>query len=282
MAVREILDEASARTSGQLSLVLVGLLLFSYLAWSLTSYRRLSHIPGPPVAAWTSWWWFFKSLGAQGHTVLADVSIRYGKKSVPQSWPNLLSLATGSFARIMPNTVVTDDMDLYRKMNAIKGSSYTKAAWYAAFKLDAERENLFTERNEERHTRVRQQLSPGYSGKDNRNLESSVDELMMETVLLIQRKYLSYGSEFRRMDFAAIAQQLTLDVITYLALGKPFGYIAEDTDKYDYIKSIEDNFPIMNAFATVPLLSDVMRIPAIQNTLIPSASDKVGLGKAKA
>ena len=63
----------------------------------------------------------------------------------------------------MPNTVVTDDADLIRKMNANKGSSYTKGAWYAAFKLDAERENLFTERNEERHARVRQQLAPGVS-----------------------------------------------------------------------------------------------------------------------
>ena len=63
----------------------------------------------------------------------------------------------------MPNTVVTDDADLYRKMNAMKGSSYTRGAWYAAFKMDAERENLFTERNEERHARVRQQLAPGVS-----------------------------------------------------------------------------------------------------------------------
>lgn len=104
----------------------------------------------------------------------------------------------------------------------------------------------------------------------------------METVHLIQRKYLSHGSQFRPMDFAAIAQQITLDVITYLALGRPFGYIAEDTDKYEYIKSIEDNFPLMNVFATLPVLSDIMRIPTVQNTFIPSAKDNTGLGKAKA
>ena len=72
----------------------------------------------------------------------------------------------GSLARIMPNTLVTDDAELFRKMNALKGSSYTKSAWYAAFKLDADRENLFTERNEERHARVRQQLAPGVSSSD--------------------------------------------------------------------------------------------------------------------
>ena len=104
----------------------------------------------------------------------------------------------------------------------------------------------------------------------------------METVRLIQRKYLSVGSQVRRMDFAAIAQQLTLDVITYLALGEPFGYIRDDEDKYEYIKSIEDNFPLMNIFATIPVLSDIMRIPTIQNSLIPTTKDKTGLGKTKA
>ena len=121
-----------------------------------------------------------------------------------------------------------------------------------------------------------------YSGKDNRNLEPSIDEIVTETVRLIQRKYLTVGSQMRRMDFAAIAQQITLDVITYLALGQPFGYIADDEDKYEYIKSIEDNFPLMNVFATLPVLSDIMRIPTIQNSLIPTTKDKTGLGKTKA
>lgn len=104
----------------------------------------------------------------------------------------------------------------------------------------------------------------------------------METVRLIQRKYLSIGSQVRPMDFATIAQQVTLDIITYLALGKPFGYVSEDTDKYGYIKSIEDNFPLMNVFATLPVLSNIMRIPTVQNSFIPTTKDKTGLGKTKA
>jgi cytochrome P450 len=267
MAFRELLNEASDRTSGHLTLILLSLSFLAFLVWSLISHRRLAHIPGPPIAAWTSWWWFFKATSTRGHEVLAEISIKYG-----------------SLARIMPNTVLTDDLQFYRKMNSAskESSSYTKGPWYAAFKLDAERENLFTERNEERHARVRQQLAPGYSGKDNQDLEPSIDELIMETVRLIQRKYLSHGSEYRPMDFAAIAQQLTLDVITYLGLGKPFGFISEDEDKYGYIKSMEDNFPLMNVFATIPVLSDIMRVPTVQNNLIPSTKDKTGIGKAKA
>jgi len=104
----------------------------------------------------------------------------------------------------------------------------------------------------------------------------------MQVVHLIQRKYLTVRSQIRPMDFAEIAQFFTLDVITFLSLGQPFGFISDDTDKYEYVKSIEDNFPIMNVFSAVPLLSSIMRIPTVQNNLIPTVKDKTGLGKAKA
>jgi hypothetical protein len=84
------------------------------------------------------------------------------------------------------------------------------------------------------------------------------------------------------MDFAQIAQYLTLDVITSLSLGQPFGWVAEDKDMYDYVKTIEDNFPIMNVFSAVPLLSAIMRIPAVQKAAIPGVKDRVGMGKVKA
>lgn len=104
----------------------------------------------------------------------------------------------------------------------------------------------------------------------------------MALVHLIQRKYLTVGSKVKPMDFAEIAQFLTLDVITFLSLGEPFGFISEDTDKYGYVKAIEDNFPVMNIFSAVPILSAIMRIPTVQNNLIPTVKDKTGLGKAKA
>jgi hypothetical protein len=84
------------------------------------------------------------------------------------------------------------------------------------------------------------------------------------------------------MDFAQIAQFLALDVITCLSLGQPFGWITEDKDMYEYVKTIEDNLPIMNVFSVVPLLSTIMRIPAVQKAAIPGVKDRVGMGKFKA
>lgn len=263
MALTEIFDQLL--TTNGLCAVLVGAWLLWYILTSIHSYWRLRHIPGPPLAAFTSWWWIHAAVSGKGHLALADACSRYG-----------------SIARISPNTVVTSDADLIRKMNAYRGSTYTRGKWYKAFKMDAERENLFTELNEQKHFEMRNRLSPGYSGRDNPELEPEIDQIVMELVHLIQRKYLSVQSSLKPMDFAQIAQYLTLDVITYLSLGEPFGFISEDTDKYEYVKSIEDNFPVMNVFSAVPLLSAIMRIPTVQNNLIPTVKDKTGLGKAKA
>jgi len=99
---------------------------------------------------------------------------------------------------------------------------------------------------------------------------------------LIRKKYLTLGSVLKPMDFAKIAQFLTLDVITCLSLGQPFGWITEDKDMYEYIKTMEENLPVMNIFSAIPLLSAIMRIPAVQKAAIPGVKDRVGMGKVKA
>jgi cytochrome P450 len=101
---------------------------------------------------------------------------------------------------------------------------------------------------------------------------------------LIKHKYNSTGSTFRPMDFAQVIQYFTLDVITSLGLGQPFGYITdgEDVDKYDYVKTMEANFPIMNFCSAVPFLATIMQIPSVQRNSIPTVKDRVGMGKVKA
>lgn len=84
------------------------------------------------------------------------------------------------------------------------------------------------------------------------------------------------------MDISQIVTYFTLDVITFLSLGEPFGFVTEDNDKYEYVKSLEESMPVLNLFSAVPILASIMRIPALQNNLIPTTKDKTGLGKVKA
>lgn len=104
----------------------------------------------------------------------------------------------------------------------------------------------------------------------------------MDVVHLIQRKYLTVRSQLKPLDFAKIAQFLTLDVITFLSAGEPLGFVSDDEDKYEYVKSFYEAFPFMNIFASVPILCAITTYPPIQNGLIPTEKDQKGLGRAKA
>lgn len=111
-----------------------------------------------------------------------------------------------------------------------------------------------------------------------------MDKVLWALFDLIKQKYNSVGSAVRPMDFARVIQYFTLDVITSLGLGHPFGFITdgEDVDKFDYVKTQEENFPIMNFFSAVPILARIITIPAVQRMAIPTVKDRVGMGKVKA
>ena len=72
-----------------------------------------------------------------------------------------LTTGLGSIARIGPDTVFTCDEDLFRKMNANRGSTYTKGICYKAFKFDADQENLFSQIDEEKHMNPRNRVAAG-------------------------------------------------------------------------------------------------------------------------
>ncbi|KAK5082769.1 hypothetical protein LTR05_006649 [Lithohypha guttulata] len=258
--VSSILENVSPRTAAA---VLVLLTIVFRIVSYVSSYRRLSHIPGPPLAAWTNLWWVRAATSRKGHLYLYEALEKYGP-----------------LVRIAPNILVTSDTDLVRKVNAVR-SPYRKSDWYKAFRFDADRENAFSETNKDNHARLKSKLTPGYSGKENPNLEPDMDKVILTFVDLIKSKYVSKTGSLKPVDIGQKIQFLTLDIITCLASGRPFGWL-EDEDKYEYIATMEANFPAMNFMSAVPVLSRLMRAPAFQRMTLPTVKDRVGMGKVKA
>ena len=95
---------------------------------------------------------------------------------------------------------------------------------------------------------------------------------------LINTKYVSSSSVYRPVDFARKAQYFTLDVISSIAFGDPFGYLAADDDLYGYIKTTEDTIPIMIVVAVIPWLLRAVQSP-LMKLLLPTEKDVVGLGR---
>jgi hypothetical protein len=80
--------------------------------------------------------------------------------------PNLTCVFSGGTARIGPNTVITSSENFIRKSNSARGT-YLRGFWFSAFKFDADYENVFSERDEEKHTAMRAKLAAGVSALSN-------------------------------------------------------------------------------------------------------------------
>ena len=184
-------------------------------------------------------------------------------------------------------------------MSAVR-SPYTRAAWfYGASRVEPGKDHVFSQLDEAKHTKRRQQMAAGvrfhsppfspthltspyqYSGKENTFLESSIDKHVQELLNLIRSKYLSTKEQARPMDLARKIQFFTLDVISSIGFGQPFGDLNSDSDIDSYIHSGEQALGFVT-FSTATGLTSVLHWPWLARLLGPSEKDKRGLGKMMA
>ncbi|KKY16825.1 putative cytochrome p450 [Phaeomoniella chlamydospora] len=157
-------------------------------------------------------------------------------------------------------------------------SPYTRAIWYEGMRLDPKINNVISERSEKRHNALRAKMAMGYSGKENPLLEKSIDNRIQDMINLIRKKYISEGTQYRPLDFAVIAQYFTMDVLTDVAFGEPFGYLKNDKDMYDYIKTIRGFMPVLELQTNSPLTNYIMSSRVVKALLAPTAKDLTGMG----
>lgn len=99
------------------------------------------------------------------------------------------------------------------------------------------------------------------------------DERVLELVNLVH----SYGS--KPMDFAHIAQYFTLDVLSQLAFGGKFGYMAANKDLYDYNKTSADFLPFLEWIINHPSIRWILTSAPMQALAAPKGTDAIGQGK---
>jgi hypothetical protein len=117
-----------------------------------------------------------------------------------------------------------------------------------------------------------------YSGKENEDLEGTVDRNIQAFIRLIRNKYLSTDSENKPMDFGRKAQYFTLDIISDVGYREPFGYIATDSDLHGYIEEVEKVFTAALMVTIFPWLNWILQSRLLKAAL-PSEKDPLGLGK---
>ncbi|CAG9956833.1 unnamed protein product [Clonostachys rosea f. rosea IK726] len=229
------------------------------LVQTLVQWYRLSHVPGPFWAAFSKAWMVRESLKGRQPQSIKAANDKYG-----------------SLVRIGPNELVTDDPEVLRRMNSLRGA-YERGPWYDAMRFDPTRDNLFCMRDGEAHAKLRNKMTAGYAGKENESMEATIEHEIAKLVDLIETKYISSASDYRPMNFGQKGQFFTLDVISHLAFGHAFGYLQTDDDVYDYIKITTSFIPIMMILSNIPALARMLQSPMLRG-LLPKESDKLGFG----
>ncbi|KAF2676291.1 cytochrome P450 [Lentithecium fluviatile CBS 122367] len=240
------------------------ILVVWYVVSSFQTWYRLRHIPGPFLGKFSYLFMLKTQASGKQHFTFREVNAKYG-----------------SLARIGPNELTTNDPELIRRMSAAR-STYFRSDWYRGMRLDPHTDNVLSERDVKVHDERRAKMAGAYAGRENPQLEKDVDDQIAAWCNLIRTKYISTGETLKPMDIATQVQYFTLDVITSLAYGKAFGYLAQDTDVFDYIKTGEQ---------LVATVATIMGIAPIQNFLYntnlifrvaPHPEDPKGLGKMMA
>lgn len=80
------------------------------------------------------------------------------------------------------------------------------------------------------------------------------------------------------MDLSRLMTYFTLDVISTVAFGIPFGFIANDDDPFGYIANLQQFLPAIILFGVFTELTKILRL-RILAPFLPKTTDKRGLGR---
>lgn len=124
-------------------------------------------------------------------------------------------------------------------------------------------------------------MSLQYSGKDIQSVEDNVNSRIDEWMSIIDREWTSTSSTTKALDISRMIQYLTMDVITHLLFGEPFGYVRTQSDVHGLLRAAQERLAVVKL---MPLFSElcslllfISYIPWVRNVL-PNRRDKDGLG----
>ncbi|KAK4182202.1 cytochrome P450 [Podospora australis] len=226
---------------------------------AISQWSRLRHVPGP----------FLNSITP---LVYAWHTIRDGQAKYVYS----LCQKYGPVVRVTPNTVVVSDPQTLRYFCSLK-ANYTKGLWAEFTRWDLKRYSCIAMRDNESRRERKKKLLPAWSGQGLNVMEDRVDARIRDFLDLVERKYISTPAVFRPMEFGHRAQFFTLDVVTAVTFGKPWGFLEKDGDVNKYLEITEVMTPMFALLGALPWLVHSMHTWPLTK-LMPGAGDQVGFG----
>lgn len=205
----------------------------------------------------------------------------------------------GPLARIGPKHLLTSDPAVARRILAAR-SGYSRGPWFDSLRIDPRTSHIVSERDEKKHNRLKYKLSasvgspasffprteltrPKFTSKNMQNLEPLIDERLRDWLHRADRYWSGKNGKCVAFDVGKRIQFLTVDIITQLCLGKELGCVATDSDKYDFLATVERGNSVCQHFSVLLELNSLMhylaKIPVLGSLVTPGPGDKSGVGR---
>lgn len=244
---------------GALMVVALASFLIYYAATTFLAWRRLRHIPGPPLASISHLWSFFAVASGQSHIKIAKAQKKYGKAM-----------------RIGPDAIMVYDPETLWKINSAR-SLYTRGGWYESIKFHPEGDSVFSEMSNVLHDKRKAKLASGFAGKGSVNFEADVDSQIAALVKYIRGKALD--GQGNSLDFNDIIRWFQLDLITLVGLGEAWGDLADETDHFDFLRTMDSAIPLLHSISMVPFMRKIVFSKPVLYLAAPRVTDKGGMGR---
>ena len=172
-------------------------------------------------------------------------------------------------------------------MNA-PGSRWRRGEWYTGMRMDVRLDTVFSTRDEQHHAELKAKESGGvsfaihgrdsadvlkYNGRDIDTLEPDINARIADLCDLIKRSYNGVP-----MNFGDVARFFTLDVLSTVAFGRPFGYLAANEDLWSYGKESENFLLILALVLNHRFFRRIYLSSWFQALAGPKPTDKTGMG----
>ncbi|OTA54160.1 cytochrome P450 [Hypoxylon sp. EC38] len=239
-------------------------LFFSWYGMSAVySWYRLRHVPGPFLASFSYLprvWWYLTGTQLQYY-------ISTGKKY-------------GSLIRIGPSDLLTDDPEVLKRLSGAK-SKYWKSEWYMGVRFNPYHTTMFMIQDPIRHDKIKAQLGPGYSGRDNPSVESDIDIQINSFNDLIRRKYITTSNTagYRPLNLGRAVSFFVLDVISKLSLGQEFGCLKTDSDRHKISETFDEAIPFVAFTSELPWARKIIYSTLWLKLFGPKETDSRGMGQ---
>ncbi|KAK3987332.1 putative cytochrome P450 E-class, group IV [Cladorrhinum sp. PSN332] len=224
-------------------------------------WHRLRHIPGPPLAGWTSLWLTRRFIGYKVFEGIRDLSDKYGP-----------------LVRIAPNTIICTHVETLHRISGAR-THYKKSKWYDITRIMPNSDNILSIRDPEARKQRLKHIIPGTSTSpdDPSSFEAGTHRALTSFIDLIESKYLSNSKSSHLMDFSEKCFFYTLDAFGEMAYSESFGSLLNDKDVLGIKRTGDGQLSWLLALNCYPGIMGWMKHwPFV--LLMPRVDDEVGFG----